>query len=105
MALSILEFKIKNSCQPIWNSINNSSLNFPYQETPYSLYITVRKSLVKEVLISTKPSENLSRSDEHESCDRRKMLESLNERLKSNLEEEINEKLKKTSIIENLQFV
>ena len=36
-----------DSCQVIINSIRSSCLNFSFQETPYSMYITVRKSFLQ----------------------------------------------------------
>ena len=38
---------IRNSCYRICESVRTSNLNFSYTETPYSLYFTIRKSLVK----------------------------------------------------------
>ena len=38
---------ILSSCQEIINSVRSSSLNFNIQETPYSIYFTVRKTISK----------------------------------------------------------
>ena len=38
---------VQDSCNNIVNSVHDSNLNFSMTETPYSLYITVRKSLLK----------------------------------------------------------
>ena len=35
------------SCDKILNSVRSTNLNFSCQETPFSLYLTIRKSLVK----------------------------------------------------------
>ena len=40
---------IHDSCSKILNSIRNSTLNYSCQETPYSMYITVRKSWNKHI--------------------------------------------------------
>jgi exonuclease VII small subunit len=37
----------EESCQVIINSVRSSCLNFSFQETPYSMYITVRKSFLQ----------------------------------------------------------
>ena len=38
---------IAMSCDEILNSVRSTNLNFSCQETPFSLYLTIRKSLVK----------------------------------------------------------
>ena len=38
---------LEKSCNMILNSVRNSCLNFSIQETPFSLYLTVRKSLAR----------------------------------------------------------
>ena len=38
---------VKNSCNLIVNSVKDSSLNFFLQESPFSIYITIRKSIAK----------------------------------------------------------
>ena len=40
---------INNSCSEVLDCIRNSNLNYSCQETPYSLYITVRKSWNKHI--------------------------------------------------------
>ena len=47
MATLSTPFSIKNSCDLILNSARNSSLNFTIQETPFSIYLTIRKTLNK----------------------------------------------------------
>ena len=38
---------IQSSCDTILHSVRSSNLNFSCQETPFSMYLTVRKSLSK----------------------------------------------------------
>ena len=54
MAVNSPVISVKNSCDFIINSVRNSALNFSSQETPYSLYLTIRKSFVKSTIF---PSE------------------------------------------------
>ena len=42
---------IQNSCDLVLNSVRTSSLNFSVFETPYSIYLSVRKSFSKSKLI------------------------------------------------------
>ena len=42
-----IKLSVKNSCDSILKSVRKSCLNFSMQETPFSIYITVRKSLLK----------------------------------------------------------
>ena len=44
--MSTAEF-IKYSCEQILSSVRCSNLNFSSTETPYSLYLTIRKSIPK----------------------------------------------------------
>jgi myosin heavy subunit len=46
----------EESCQVILHSIRSSCLNFSFQETPYSMYVTVRKSFSKASKPETKGS-------------------------------------------------
>ena len=39
---------ISDSCANILNSIRSSALNYSFQETPYSMYVTIRKSWSKQ---------------------------------------------------------
>ena len=43
---------VENSCELIITSVRDSLLNFSLQETPFSIYITIRKSLAKNKLFS-----------------------------------------------------
>ena len=49
-------FSVKTSCDFIINSVRDSSLNFSLQETPYSLYLTIRKTFSKASLSSEQNS-------------------------------------------------
>ena len=40
---------IESSCNSILQKIRTSGLNFSCQETPFSMYVTVRKSLTKQL--------------------------------------------------------
>ena len=44
MSLVSKALSLENSCELIVKSVRNSCLNFSIQETPYSLYLTIRKS-------------------------------------------------------------
>jgi hypothetical protein len=47
MAANSLPLDVKYSCDLIMNRVRDSSLNFSMQETPFSLYLTIRKTFVK----------------------------------------------------------
>ena len=47
MALKISPVSVQNSCDIVLRSFRESSLNFSMQETPFSIYISVRKSFFK----------------------------------------------------------
>ena len=74
---------IQDSCTKILNGVRNCSLNYSCQETPYSIYLTIRKSWskhhqvddlrktpceavqnVSDKLLETKVSENVSLNTE-----------------------------------------
>ena len=76
---------IEQSCQEIINCVSKSSLNYAVNLTPYSLYLTIRKSFSKNK-IQTK-SHPVSSGGE-KSCDRPDQLEQEIESLKSNLKKE-----------------
>ena len=54
--LSSSPFSVKTSCDFIINSVRDSSLNCSLQETPYSLYLTIRKTFSKASLSSEQNS-------------------------------------------------
>ena len=70
---------IQNSCFSIINSVRSSPLNFSIQETPFSLYLTVRKSIAK----CANREECLTKSEPQES----KPVENENAILKSEIED------------------
>ena len=41
------ESSVKSSCDFVISSVRNSFLNYSIQETPFSLYLTIRKSFAK----------------------------------------------------------
>ena len=47
MASNVLYPRVQRSCDMVLNSVRTSSLNFSVQETPYSIYLTIRKSFSK----------------------------------------------------------
>ena len=47
MAVDHLATNIQRSCEFIINNVRMSGLNFSLQETPFSVYFTIRKSLSK----------------------------------------------------------
>ena len=59
MAVVSTNLNIKNSCEHIISSVRESQLNYSMQETPYSLYLTVRKTFARS---STAFGQNLLRS-------------------------------------------
>ena len=42
---------LKNCCDIVRNSVHKSSLNYNLQETPWSIYITIRKSFAKKKVL------------------------------------------------------
>ena len=48
MAINSVFQQIQSSCDFVTNSLRRSSLNYSLQETPFSMYITVRKSFSKQ---------------------------------------------------------
>ena len=90
---------IEKSCNSIIQNIRSSPLNFSLQETPFSIYITVRKSVVKtkihqdvcqnvESELSPEPASALK--TELDSLNRKvKFLEEANNGLKKDYEEAV----------------
>ena len=100
--MATLNTNIQNSCFSVLDTIRSSNLNYSIQETPYSIFLTLRKSLIKSpnlpvpgvrsstqqlvqdtTLVSNLQEENLSLKR------RCQFLENSNEVLKNNLEEAI----------------
>lgn len=93
---------IKRSCDLVINSVRNSSLNYSLQETPYSIYITLRKSCVKTCTLSKSdqllPNCTTNQSHEfkdenqvNEVKDKLKSLEEANSTLQYKYEEAVND--------------
>ena len=59
MAAGTSTLKIKNSCENVIKSVRESQLNYSIQETPHSLYFTVRKTFARS---SQVPSQNSSQT-------------------------------------------
>ena len=110
----VQENLIKKTCDSILNHVKSSPLNFSIQETPYSCYITIRKSFNKNFLYQTDLSEASSRtqlkddlidSSEELAKLRNKItnLEAANDTLVKDYEDEVvlNEKLK--SLVANFE--
>ena len=102
------EFYIQNSCQAIVNTVRVSGLNFSLQETPFSFYITVRKSALK-------PPKPHIPDFQQSACDlelipqieqlksRCLFLENANRHLKSDYEDAVHEVEAKTKEVFELQ--
>ena len=56
MVVNAHVISVQNSCDFIINSVRNSSLNFSSQETPYSLYLTIRKSFAESKAFPSDPN-------------------------------------------------
>ena len=101
---------IENKCNQILQSLKSSCLNYSAQVTPFSIYVTIRKSLVKQTInhpyeeTNDVVEEKMDHIRELQVLKSRcKFLESSNEDLKASLEQEINEHEKKISEIERLE--
>ena len=81
---------VKNSCDKVLTSVRDSSLNFSLQETPFSIYITIRKSFLR--CRSDSLDKNPSNYKEEQTSGKSQELEDLITKLKS--EEKINLALK-----------
>ena len=80
---------IEFSCQEVVNAVRSSQLNFAIQETPFSLYFTVRKSLNKSSNCDfsfKQPNEHLANEQETFQT-KLKALQEANWILKKNYEE------------------
>ena len=87
---SLLQNKIRSACTSITNQVRSSSLNFSIQETPFSLYLTVRKSISKSSQIASPRSNSPSEEPEKVVKDLKTKSDSLekeNNELKASLEE------------------
>ena len=89
-----MENMIQNSCNSIinTNSIRLSDLNYSFQETPFSIYLTIRKSIVRSKVASLDLSTSQQVFDKSESegsllKSRCQYLEEANATLKYNYEQ------------------
>jgi chromosome segregation ATPase len=104
------DLNIENKCNQILQSLKSSCLNYSAQVTPFSMYVTVRKSLVKQPInhhyeeTNDVVEEKMDHIRELQVLKSRcKFLESSNEDLKASFEQEINEHENKISEIERLE--
>ena len=72
---------IKNSCDFVTNSVRDSCLNYSIQETPYSLYLTVRNTFTRSTPDAVKNSLNVLKSSYHDEKD--KEIDTLKRNLKA----------------------
>ena len=73
---------LEKSCQEIIKCVNGSSLNYSVNITPYSMYITIRKSLSRNKF---QPKSHPVSDSVETSCDRLVHLEQQVESLKMEL--------------------
>ena len=87
---------VEKSCNIIITTVRSLPLNFSITETPFSMYLTVRKSLVKNA--HGLETLNLEQKD-----DRVQLLKESNQNLKDNLEEAVIECEENTEYISELE--
>ena len=104
---------IQNSCDHIVKSVRDSFLNYSIQETPFSMYLTIRKSFSKsrhlrnsdDVRISTFNSNDRQSEEIDALIKKLKKTEDSNTDLKDKLEEaaiELEENHKKIKYLNNV---
>ena len=112
--MSVHPPNLDKSCSLILNSVRNSSLNFSVHETPYSLYLTVRKSFAKN-RISQDDQKHLQVANKtiSETLEQEEILmlrnklsesESMNAKLKHEIEEVVNDSDEKYLQLQNLEI-
>ena len=89
---------IQNSCQELLQAIRSSSLNYCVQETPFSIYLTVRKSVNPNFKNATSASVN-----SHETEKKIKILEAENSALNQNYADAVAELENQTKTIGKLE--
>ena len=106
------EYQIPNSCHTILSHVRMSGLNFSIQETPFSFYISVRKSKIKyqQVDLPDQQQSYLNLESNHNRAieqlrSRCELLENANVNLKRSYEEAIEGLEVKTKNITDLQNV
>ena len=92
-------FSVRDSCNLVISSVRDSSLNFSIQETPFSLYLTIRKSFIKSK--EAYPYQNVSNQNnvhevkiktEEENLEKKvKQLEKINLTLQNDFEDAISD--------------
>jgi exonuclease VII small subunit len=80
MKMAVVQ-NVKNSCDNVLTSVRDSSLNFSLQETPFSIYITIRKSFLR--CRSDSLDKNPSNYKEEQTSGKSQELEDLITKLKS----------------------
>ena len=73
-----------NACDIILNSVRSSNLNFACQETPFSIYLTIRKTQVK--LLNPSISQPIERKDSRSLVDENSTLKEKIQRLMKEIE-------------------
>ena len=96
---------VKMACDPILNNLRMSGLNFLIQETPFSLYVTIRKSKIRspQVPLPSSAKQDLD-SNIAQLKSRINFLEDANDRLKHDFQgavDELEEKTKKVTGLED----
>ena len=92
MAANFLACDVVKSCDSVINSVRASSLNFSIQETPYSLFLTIRKSFLKSTHVFSPSPIKVARENPaivHDLEIRMKSAEKANLTLKENYEDAI----------------
>ena len=104
------DLQIENKCHEILQSLKSSSLNYSAQITPFSIYVTVRKSLVKQMInhpseeAQTVVDKNSDFSSKYEIMKSRcKFLETSNDELKVSLEQEVIANEGKSELMKRLE--
>ena len=103
MAISSTNLNIKNACSQLINCVRDTPLNFSIQETPYSIYITVRKTLTRNSsYIDQNADQYLSHSEEDSEI-KSKTLKEENRILATKFEKSFNYSEEAYMIIKELQ--
>ena len=106
--------KIENSCFAILSNIRSSKLNYSIQETPYSIYLTIRKSIRKSPTFSNPEIQSFSppgtisavlelKKENELLLNKCQFLERSNQELKNSFEEATNENETNLETIHNLE--
>ena len=96
--------EVGDSVNQVLEALRNSCLHFSAQETPYSLFITVRKKFTTNKN-DPSPQKLNTKNKEEENCDLRKQFQKLEnclESLRNDLEKEIDDHADTTNERKNL---